>query len=552
MTRTGRAPTLSRMPPALVMVAVAVADVAVPALRSNLAPHLPDLLTGLALMWCGGDLLLVASARRTGGLLSAAGIAWFLPDFAVTGIPALDQALAATSLAHVPLLVGALLHTPYGRMRGRVSRIAAGASVVAAFTAVTGGHEVALPATGLLIVVALAMSWHGLGRPRSKSWALFLGAATAYGLALATAPLLRLIGGAEWWLPTVYDVAVCAAAAAVVGAGSWLKPTSAVDVGPGGLAQVEVLLSLASGVSGATVVVRLPEGGWVDLQGLSISPLHLLPINDTTALSTTSLIDPSNRARLDASLQDPLLRECVALAARNARLRAQSAARVEDLARLRQRLVKVEDEERSGLVQRLRAGPLARLDRLSADLSNAGASPDLLLSVERTQEDLQGLVLDLDPLGRFDCLTDALRELTRARVRTTRLNAEPVVVPPACARTLWYACSEALANVTKHAPSATVVVTLAQVADRVVLTVSDDGPGGADVDGLGLRGVCDRVTSMSGTLHVRSDTTGTTLTISVPGEPHTREHVLGSRDLPDAPTRGRLLASCRPGRTETP
>lgn len=546
------------------MGAVAVADVAVPSVQSNRPPALPDLLAGLTLMWCGADLLWALSARRTGVLLCAAGIAWFLPDLAVTGHQAFDRGLAAMSLVHVPLIVVALLRSPRGKLSGAPTWLAVGVSAVAAATAVTGGHAVALTLTGVLLDGVLVLAWHRAGRPTTKSWAIFLSGSLAYGVVLVAAPLLRLAGDVEWWLPTLYDACVCLATTALVSAGDWLQPARSVDVGPGGLGQVDTLVAHAYGHPGAHAVVRVPELGWVDLQGHPADPAHLFALDDTIALWVTSSSDSGHPPQRSRAPLDPILRECLNLAARNVRLRVQSAARVEDLARLRQRLVAVEDEERRGLVDRMRAGPLGRLDTLHVDLSQAGLPPDLVVGVERTDRALQAIALGLDPLGPTGSLDDALGALVDDRPGSTSLIANPVIVATPAAHTLWFACAEALANATKHAPDASVVVTLAAVAGDAVLTVSDDGAGVADADGSGLRGVRDRVMSTGGTFRVESGPAGTTITVVVPADPGsrhaadprhdpgTRNHVAQTGGATDVSPATSLLASSQPTRTEKP
>lgn len=83
---------------------------------------------------------------------------------------------------------------------------------------------------------------------------------------------------------------------------------------------------------------------------------------------------------------------------------------------------------------------------------------------------------------------------------------------------LYFACSEALANVDKHA-SATRAAVEISVGDRVVrIEVSDDGIGGADpAAGTGLLNLIDRVQALGGTLKVASSTSsGTRLVAEVP------------------------------------
>jgi signal transduction histidine kinase len=84
--------------------------------------------------------------------------------------------------------------------------------------------------------------------------------------------------------------------------------------------------------------------------------------------------------------------------------------------------------------------------------------------------------------------------------------------------TAYFVVSEALANVAKHAPAATAQVTVRQQAGRIIVEISDDGPGGAQPDGgSGLRGLADRVASLGGTLQIDSAAgRGTQLRAAIP------------------------------------
>jgi signal transduction histidine kinase len=84
--------------------------------------------------------------------------------------------------------------------------------------------------------------------------------------------------------------------------------------------------------------------------------------------------------------------------------------------------------------------------------------------------------------------------------------------------TAYYVASEALTNAAKHAEASAVCITVA-VDDRwVVLTIRDDGVGGADrSQGSGLMGLHDRVAALGGTLAVQSELgAGTALIARIP------------------------------------
>ena len=84
--------------------------------------------------------------------------------------------------------------------------------------------------------------------------------------------------------------------------------------------------------------------------------------------------------------------------------------------------------------------------------------------------------------------------------------------PPAAVETAaYYVVSEALANAGKHAGATGVRVTIARRGDVLHVRVEDDGRGGADGEGNGLRGLRQRVEALDGTFAVVSPPGGPTV-----------------------------------------
>lgn len=90
--------------------------------------------------------------------------------------------------------------------------------------------------------------------------------------------------------------------------------------------------------------------------------------------------------------------------------------------------------------------------------------------------------------------------------------------------------SEALANAAKHANASVVRLSAAVRDGRLLMTVRDDGLGGADpAHGSGLIGLADRVEALGGTLTIVSPPgRGTTVRVALPldGQEST-EHLVG-------------------------
>jgi signal transduction histidine kinase len=84
--------------------------------------------------------------------------------------------------------------------------------------------------------------------------------------------------------------------------------------------------------------------------------------------------------------------------------------------------------------------------------------------------------------------------------------------------TTYFLVSEALANVAKHAGASHASVDVRRGVDRLEIEVSDDGSGGASIEGgTGLRGLADRVAAVGGRMDLRSAPgAGTTVLAEIP------------------------------------
>ena len=98
---------------------------------------------------------------------------------------------------------------------------------------------------------------------------------------------------------------------------------------------------------------------------------------------------------------------------------------------------------------------------------------------------------------------------------TVELPARPV---PAIEGIAYFTVSELLQNVSKHSGASRASVDVWQVADRLMLHVSDNGRGGASLTGgSGLAGLAERLDSVDGVLVVDSPAGGpTTITAELP------------------------------------
>jgi signal transduction histidine kinase len=224
----------------------------------------------------------------------------------------------------------------------------------------------------------------------------------------------------------------------------------------------------------------------------------------------------------------------------NQRLRAQLEAQTQELRGSRARLVATGDAERRRLERDLHDGAQSRFvaSALHLRLIQAKAPPDseLRRMLDTAVEELLSGIDELRELARGihpAVLTErgleaALHSLAArapfpvdVRAELGGRLAEPVETAA------YFAVSEALANVAKHAGAGHVAIDARHERGRLVVEVTDDGCGGASAAaGSGLRGLVDRVGALDGRVEIDSPAgAGTWLRVEVPClPPAVREH----------------------------
>ncbi|MBB5871771.1 signal transduction histidine kinase [Allocatelliglobosispora scoriae] len=199
--------------------------------------------------------------------------------------------------------------------------------------------------------------------------------------------------------------------------------------------------------------------------------------------------------------------------------------RVEQLTESRADVVDAADAERRRIERNLHDGAQQRLVSLAMNLGMARATltdldPRARLVIEQAHDEakqalaeLRDLVRGLHPAVLDDRGLDAALSGIAARAPLpVRLTVEVPVRPSRTIEAVaYFVVSEALANVAKHAEASSAEVAVHRDADRLRLTISDDGRGGADPEsGTGLRGLAQRIGSVDGTLHIESPPDGPT------------------------------------------
>ncbi|HEX5369784.1 MAG TPA: ATP-binding protein [Dehalococcoidia bacterium] len=177
-----------------------------------------------------------------------------------------------------------------------------------------------------------------------------------------------------------------------------------------------------------------------------------------------------------------------------------------------------------GAQQRLVALRLAL--RLSADQAR-GRDEASAVQMDQSARELDAAIAELRELAQGihpAILTDeGLSAATEVLLERTKLLADfrntlATRPPPSVEAAAYYVVAEALSNVAKYAQANTLKINLDHQEGRLVVTVSDNGIGGADQSrGSGLQGLSDRVAAVGGELEIHSPAGGgTTLTATFP------------------------------------
>ena len=193
-------------------------------------------------------------------------------------------------------------------------------------------------------------------------------------------------------------------------------------------------------------------------------------------------------------------------------------AAIRELRESRARVVAAGDAARRRIERNLHDGAQQRLVTVSLHLhliarrleSAPEAVPGLLEAAQTelalALEEIRELVRGLHPRILSDHgLAPAIRALAERALLPVELVELPATrLRPAVEAAVYYVVAEALANAAKHAAATLVTVRVSQEECGTVVEVADDGVGGADPAGGGLRGLADRVAALDGQFAVSS------------------------------------------------
>jgi signal transduction histidine kinase len=227
----------------------------------------------------------------------------------------------------------------------------------------------------------------------------------------------------------------------------------------------------------------------------------------------------------DTEIRMAQFTELVATAVAN----AESGA---ELAASRRRIVATADEARRRIERDLHDGAQQRLvstmvllKLLRKELGDANGPvaelvEEALANAQRGMDDVRQIARGIHPrILSSGGLGPALKTLAgRSPIPVTVDIQTEARLPENVEVTAYYVASEALTNATKHARASEVCISVVVDDRSIVLTIRDDGVGGADPSrGSGLIGLHDRVAALGGALAVLSEPgAGTVLTAEIP------------------------------------
>lgn len=204
----------------------------------------------------------------------------------------------------------------------------------------------------------------------------------------------------------------------------------------------------------------------------------------------------------------------------------------EELAASRARIVAAGDDARRRIERDLHDGAQQRLVTLAVALRRAeGKIParldEVRAEVARVADGLATAVEELHELSRGihpsilteGGLSPALKALGRRSAVRVKLSVGfERRLPDQVEVAAYYTVSEALTNAAKHASASHVWVSLQVPHGVLLLSIRDDGVGGADASrGSGLTGLRDRIEALGGTFQIDSPRgSGTSIEVEIP------------------------------------
>ncbi|HUR04138.1 MAG TPA: sensor domain-containing protein [Nonomuraea sp.] len=208
---------------------------------------------------------------------------------------------------------------------------------------------------------------------------------------------------------------------------------------------------------------------------------------------------------------------------------AELQERIDDLAEGRAAAVSAEANALRKLERDIHDGPQQRLVSLAMELSRAqrqmrkdpeAAQATISSAIDATREtldELRALSRGIAPPILSDRgLAPALAALAGRCTIPVDLDVQTVQrYQAAVENAIYFVVAETLTNVAKHSRATICTIQLIRIGDILMLTIGDDGVGGAHVaKGHGLAGLADRLRAVDGELAVQSPDGGPTVIVA--------------------------------------
>ncbi|WP_433239230.1 sensor histidine kinase [Streptosporangium sp. CA-135522] len=208
---------------------------------------------------------------------------------------------------------------------------------------------------------------------------------------------------------------------------------------------------------------------------------------------------------------------------------AELQERIDDLSESRAAAVSAEANALRRLERDIHDGPQQRLVSLAMDLSRAQRQlqrdpqaveqmlSQAITSTRETLDELRALSRGIAPPILTDRgLAPALAALASRCTIPVELDVQVVGrFAAAVENTVYFVVAESLTNVAKHSHATVCTVTLSKSGGVLMLTIGDDGVGGAHVaKGHGLSGLADRLKAVDGEIAVNSPVGGPTVIVA--------------------------------------
>ena len=401
-------------------------------------------------------------------------------------------------------------------------------------TAISFGFGTAITLIGIPVLIGTVYAWRWLAQVERR----LIG--DLIGIEIPSPYRPDPVGG-RWWSrlaarlsdPATWKDLAFLLLQLPLGIVSFTVAVAVFAVGIGTLAQAVLYLT----VSDASWL------GWLDVNSLGAA-IALMPLGALILLVGIPGLGALGRlygwlaAQLLGSNADPEL-----------------TAQVTELEGARSRIIAAADAERRRIERDLHDGAQQRLIALALNLRMAeqraqDGDPSAVELVRAAGEEANLALKELRDLARGihpAILTNrglpaALQDLASRATLPVEVVATPDErLPDVVEAAAYFVVSECLANIGKHAGAETASVSVTAADGRLTVEVSDDGVGGAALDGgSGIQGLADRVGALSGQLAVDSPPgAGTRVTAVIPlsaaeaGE-DAAPQLRAARVLPDA------------------